>query len=74
MASTDQLRLRTEYAWFLPLTTRWMDNDVYGHINNVQYYSYFDTIANYFLVQHCGLDFRAGPAIGYIVHSECTYL
>ncbi|BFM05954.1 acyl-CoA thioesterase [Halioxenophilus aromaticivorans] len=66
--------LRDQYAWFLPLTTRWMDNDIYGHINNVQYYSYFDTVTNHFLIEQCGLDIRRGDAIGYIVHSECNYL
>lgn len=72
MANPDSLR--DQYAWFLPLTTRWMDNDIYGHINNVQYYSYFDTVANHFLIEHCGLDIRNGDTIGYIVHSQCNYL
>jgi len=65
--------LKENYRWFLPLTTRWMDNDIYGHINNVQYYAYFDTIANTYLIEHCGLDIRLGEIIGYIVHSECNY-
>jgi acyl-CoA thioester hydrolase len=64
---------RENYRWFLPLTTRWLDNDIYGHINNVNYYAYFDTVANTYLISHCGLDIRAGDVIGYIVHSECFY-
>ncbi|WP_317931077.1 thioesterase family protein [Halioxenophilus sp. WMMB6] len=65
--------LRRSYGWFMPITTRWMDNDIYGHINNVHYYSYFDTVANTFLIQKCGLDIHHGAAIGYIVHSQCSY-
>lgn len=64
---------RESYRWFLPINTRWMDNDVYGHVNNVHYYSYFDTIVNTFLIQQCGLDIHHGDVIGYIVHSECNY-
>ena len=64
---------RSSYRWFMPITTRWMDNDIYGHINNVNYYSYFDTIANTYLIQECGLDIHTGAHIGYIVHSECNY-
>ncbi len=75
MSDTESLifNQRDDYAWFLPLTTRWMDNDIYGHINNVHYYSYFDTIANTFLIRECSLDIRKGKVIGYIVHSECFY-
>ena len=47
---------RSDYRWFLPITTRWMDNDVYGHVNNAHYYSWFDTIANTFLIEQGGLD------------------
>lgn len=61
------------YRWFLPLTTRWIDNDVYGHINNVVYYAYFDTVANVYLIRHCGLEIHSGRTIGYIVHSQCHY-
>ena len=46
------------------ITTRWMDNDVYGHVNNVQYYSYFDTVINEYLITEGGLDIAAGPVIG----------
>ena len=64
---------RGDYRWFLPITTRWMDNDVYGHVNNVVYYSWFDTIANSFLIEQGGLDIMDGETIGYIVHSQCSY-
>ncbi|WP_426731772.1 acyl-CoA thioesterase [Myxococcus faecalis] len=61
------------YTYFLPITTRWMDNDVYGHINNVTYYSYFDTVANHFLIHEGGLDIHASPIIGLVVESKCQY-
>lgn len=64
---------RSEYHWFTPITTRWMDNDVYGHVNNVVYYSWFDTIANRFLIEQGGLDIQGGDTIGYIVYSQCSY-
>jgi len=62
-----------DYAYFLPITTRWMDNDVYGHVNNVTYYSYFDTIANHFLIREGGLDINTSPVIALVVESACTY-
>ena len=72
--SNDELeRQRARYGWFAPITTRWMDNDVYGHLNNAHYYSYFDTIANTFLIQKCGLDIHAGEHMAFAVHSECNY-
>lgn len=61
------------YRYFLPITTRWMDNDVYGHINNVTYYSYFDTVANHYLIHEGGLDIHTGPVIGLVVESKCAY-
>lgn len=56
-----------------PLATRWMDNDVYGHVNNVTYYSYFDTIANSYLIEHAGFNIQTSSKIGYIVKSGCNY-
>ncbi|RKH54079.1 acyl-CoA thioesterase [Corallococcus sp. AB050B] len=50
-----------------------MDNDVYGHINNVTYYSYFDTVANHYLIHEGGLDIHAGEVIGLVVESKCAY-
>ncbi|WP_020678117.1 acyl-CoA thioesterase [Geopsychrobacter electrodiphilus] len=65
---------RTDYKVFFPLTTRWMDNDLYGHVNNVIYYSYFDTIVNLYLIENGGLDIHSGPVVGYVVNSGCNYL
>jgi acyl-CoA thioester hydrolase len=64
---------RDEYRHFLTITTRWMDNDIYGHINNVQYYSYFDTVINRFLIEHGVLDIHTGEVIGLAVESHCNY-
>lgn len=61
-----------DYPHFVPITTRWMDNDVYGHVNNVTYYSYFDSAANAYLIEH-GLDIHASPVIGLVVESACAY-
>jgi acyl-CoA thioester hydrolase len=62
------------YRYFQPITTRWLDNDVYGHINNVTYYSYFDTVANHYLIHEGGLDIHKSPIIGLVVESRCNYL
>ena len=62
-----------DYRYFLPITTRWMDNDVYGHVNNVTYYSYFDTVANHFLIAEGGLDIHRSPVIALVVESGCSY-
>jgi acyl-CoA thioester hydrolase len=64
---------RAEYPHFLAIPTRWMDNDVYGHVNNVQYYAYFDTVINEYLIAAGGLDIHAGEAIGVCAESHCTY-
>ncbi len=61
------------YRHFSPVPTRWMDNDVYGHVNNVVYYSYFDTAINRFLVDEGGLDIHGGAIIGLCVESHCKY-
>ena len=65
--------LRADYRHSLTITTRWMDNDIYGHINNVQYYSYFDTVINRFLIEQGVLDIHAGEVIGLAVESHCNY-
>ena len=65
--------VRADYRHFLTVTTRWMDNDIYGHINNVQYYSYFDTVINRFLIEQGVLDIHAGEVIGLAVESHCNY-
>lgn len=69
----EPIPTRTEYRHFTDITTRWMDNDVYGHINNVTYYSYFDTTANRYLIEAGGLDIHNGPVLGIVVESQCRY-
>jgi acyl-CoA thioester hydrolase len=61
------------YRYFTPITTRWMDNDIYGHVNNVAYYSYFDTAANHYLITQGGLDIASGDIIGLVVESHCAF-
>lgn len=64
---------RRDYGWFTPITTRWSDNDIYGHVNNVVYYSYFDSIANRYLIEVGGLDIHTGDTVGLVVNSSCDY-
>jgi acyl-CoA thioester hydrolase len=64
---------RDEYRHFLPIQTRWMDNDVYGHVNNVVYYSWFDTIVNEYLIRSGVLDIHSGPVVGLVVETRCSY-
>jgi len=61
------------YPWFTPITTRWNDNDIYGHLNNVAYYSYFDTAINLFLIREGGLDIAHAEVIALVVESRCEY-
>ncbi|HEX8706441.1 MAG TPA: thioesterase family protein [Myxococcaceae bacterium] len=70
---SEEAETADRYRYFLPITTRWMDNDVYGHINNVTYYSYFDTVANHYLIHEGGLDIHSSPIIGLVVESKCHY-
>lgn len=65
--------LRNAYKHFLPIATRWMDNDVYGHVNNVIYYSYFDTVVNEYLISQGALDIANSAVIGLVVETGCTY-
>jgi acyl-CoA thioester hydrolase len=64
---------RAAYRHFLRIPTRWMDNDSYGHVNNVTYYSYFDTVVNEHLIRAGGLDIEASPAIGLVVETQCRF-
>jgi acyl-CoA thioester hydrolase len=64
---------RIDYPHFLDIPTRWMDNDVYGHVNNVQYYSFFDTVINRYLIEEGKLDYRNGTVIGYAVETMCRF-
>ena len=69
----DEPETRAGYPHFAPIPTRWMDNDVYGHVNNVVYYAYFDTVINRYLIADGGLDIAGGAVIGLCVESRCTY-
>jgi acyl-CoA thioester hydrolase len=64
---------RDAFRLFRPIPTRWVDNDVYGHVNNVVYYSYFDTAVNGFLVEAGLLDIAASPVVGIVVETGCTF-
>ncbi|MGL4576552.1 MAG: acyl-CoA thioesterase [Burkholderiaceae bacterium] len=66
-------RPRSDFNVFVPITTRWNDNDVYGHINNVAYYSFFDTAVNSWLIAQGVLDIEAGTTIGLVVETRCNY-
>lgn len=64
---------RSDYRHFQPIITRWHDNDVYGHVNNVTCYSFFDTAVNTYLIEHGGLDIHDGEVVGFVVSSACDY-
>ena len=72
MSNTSKLG-RDDYRHFSTIPTRWMDNDVYGHVNNVVYYSYFDTVVNKFLIDQGQLDFINGHVLGLVVETKCEY-
>ncbi len=71
--SDSTIPARSGYKFFYPVNTRWSDNDVYGHVNNVIYYSYFDTAANRYLIEEGGLDISDGEIVGFVVSSGCEY-
>ena len=73
MAERPERLTRTAFRLFRPIPTRWMDNDVYGHVNNVVYYSYFDTAVNAHLVEKGVLDPATSPVTGLVVETSCTY-
>ncbi len=64
---------RSAYPHFQTITTRWMDNDVYQHVNNVVYYSYFDTVVNQYLIEQGALDIEKSPVVGLVVETQCHY-
>ena len=64
---------RGSFAWFYDLASRWMDNDIYGHVNNVVYYSWFDTVVNRYLIEEGGLQPGIDNVVGYVVSSSCDY-
>ena len=64
---------RSDYLHFQDITTRWADNDAYGHVNNVVYYSWFDTVVNAYLINHGVLDIDDSPVIGLVIETQCNY-
>ena len=64
---------RPDYPHILAIPTRWQDNDVYGHVNNVEYYAFFDTVINHWLITEGGLDIHAGQIIGLCAESHCRF-
>lgn len=75
-ASTPPRRMpepRSAYSVFRTITTRWADNDAYGHVNNVIYYSWFDTAVNAYLIERGALDIHSGETIGLVVETQCHY-
>ncbi len=69
-----EIKTRSQYSFLFPIQTRWADNDIYGHVNNVTYYSYFDTAANALLIQKTNFDIHHSPIIGLVVNSSCNFL
>ena len=65
--------VRDAYLHFQIIPTRWMDNDVYGHVNNVVYYSYFDTVVNQYLIEQGALDIQGSEVVGLVVETGCQY-
>ncbi len=73
IAGREAPETRERYRHFLTVPTRWMDNDVYGHVNNVVYYSYFDTVVNGYLISSGALDIERSTVIGLVVETQCRY-
>ena len=71
---TDITPSLSDYPYHVEISTRWQDNDAYGHINNVMYYSFFDTAVNRFLIEEAGLDIHHGREVAYVVSSQCQYI
>jgi len=72
-ASRLQPVARSAYRVFRTIGTRWMDNDVYGHVNNVVYYSFFDTAVNGHLIDAGALQIESSPVIGLVIETQCNY-
>jgi len=73
MSTREAAHGRSEYRHFHSIATRWMDNDAYGHVNNVVYYSYFDTVVNEYLIRAGVLDVERSEVIGLVVETQCRY-
>ena len=71
---TGDAPVRSSFARLLAIPTRWMDQDPYGHVNNVEYYSFFDTVVNEHLIREAGLDVVRSPEIGLVVETKCSFL
>ena len=72
-AQRPQPESRAAYKVFRGIATRWSDNDVYGHVNNVVYYAWFDTAINGLLIERRAIDIHAGPVIGLVIETQCNY-
>jgi acyl-CoA thioester hydrolase len=72
-AAREPAETRARYRHFLAIPTRWHDNDAYGHVNNVVYYAWFDTVVNEHLIRAAGLDIAADPVVGLVVETSCRY-
>lgn len=64
---------RGSYRWWMSIQTRWMDMDAYGHVNNVEYYSFFDSAVNKHLQDEAGLDPRTTQIIGLVIETKCVF-
>ncbi len=73
MKTRPQPHARSSYATFRTIQTRWSDNDIYGHVNNVVYYGWFDTAVNALLIERGALDIHGGSTIGFVVETHCNY-
>lgn len=73
MTREQPQRHRNQFVVFDAITTRWADNDLYAHVNNVTYYAWFDTCVNRYLIEKGGLDIHQGQEIAYVVSSSCDY-
>ncbi len=73
MAERAKPPARSDFPVFRGVTTRWMDNDAYGHVNNVVYYSYIDTVVTEYLLETGAIDYHGGAVIGLAVESGCSY-
>ena len=71
--SRPQPHRRADYPYLREITTRWMDNDAYGHVNNVVYYSFFDTAVNAWLIERGALDIASSAVVGFVVETGCHY-
>ena len=73
MSERPTAHTRAQYRHLLPIQTRWSDNDAYGHVNNVVYYSWFDTVVNEYLIAAGALDIQSSPVVGLVVETQCSY-